>query len=124
MSSRESIKWLAVLCLLLSGCATSSGSDLRGKPATPQISAQAVQGGIAVRYEIPASEPPVHTLLLTVSAKNKLDAVRSKQIHSPPDQGEATLPLPFGAGPPYLAAASTFSWLGERSQTTVADVDP
>jgi hypothetical protein len=124
VTSRLSIKSLLVLCVLLSGCAASSGSSLNGKPATPQITAQSVKGGIVVRYEIAPSEPPVYTLLLTVNAKNKLDAVRSDEIHSPPSQGKATLPLPLGAGPPYLAAASTFSFRGERSKTVVVGVKP
>lgn len=93
------------------------------RPATPSLTARRTGNAVSVRYDIPARGADVSYILLTVTARNKLDATRSKKFRPNNDSGVVRLPLPLADGP-YVAAASTFTARNERSVTRVADVLP
>lgn len=94
------------------------------RPSAPEISAEGTKDdGIAVRYKIPNNGAPAKFILLSVTAKNKLDATRIKTIPLRADQGVAHLPRPLFDGP-YIAAGSTFTGRKARSETRVANVAP
>jgi hypothetical protein len=93
------------------------------RPLAPKITARSSKAGVTFRYAIPKGDPPAKYLLLSVSAKNHLDATRTKTIRLGADHGVVTLPRPLAAEP-YIAAGSTFTARKERSETRVASVAP
>ena len=99
----------------------SSAVQQQPQPSSPEISAESTNHGIAVHYKVPDSGAPAKFILLSVTAKNKLDATRSKTIRLWADHGVVQLPHPFADGP-YIAAGSTFTARKARSETRVANV--
>jgi hypothetical protein len=93
------------------------------QPVAPTLNAHRAGKGILVRYELPTRGTDARYILLTVTAKSKLDATRSTKFMLRADRGAVRLPLPLATGP-YIATASTFSDKDERSDTTVVDVLP
>jgi hypothetical protein len=102
--------------------ADSAERQLR-QPAAPFLSARRTGGNILVRYKLTPRGADASYILLTVTAKNKLEATRSKKFSLKTDHGAVRLPLPLADGP-YIATASTFTARDERSDTQVVDVLP
>ena len=109
----------------LSRAAKSFGSSRRAlaRPATPSLRARRAGDGILIHYNLSPHGVEAESILLTVTAKDKLDATRSKTIRVKTNQGAVHLPLPLADGP-YIATASTFTAKGERSDTQVVGVAP
>jgi hypothetical protein len=93
------------------------------QPVPPKITARTSRNGIRIQYVIPNGGPTARYILLSVSAKNHLDATRTKAIRLRADHGIVLLPRPLATGP-YVAAGSTFTAHKERSATRVANVMP
>jgi len=93
------------------------------RPATPSLSARRAGDDILVRYSVPNRGADASYILLTVTAKNKLDATRSKKFKLRADHGAVRLPLPLAEGP-FIATASTFTAKDERGDVQVVDVLP
>jgi Tol biopolymer transport system component len=93
------------------------------QPVAPTLYARRAGGGIQLRYVVPNHGADARYILLTVTSKSKLDATRSQKFMLRTHHGAILLPLPLADGP-YIATASTFSDMDERSDTTVVDVLP
>lgn len=99
----------------------AAGEPSLPEPLTPTIKARSSGGRIQIRYELPKAVPNAEHLLLSVSSKDQPDATRTDIIEIHSRQGVAYLPRPLGPAP-YVAAASTFTGRGERSDTRAVDV--
>jgi hypothetical protein len=108
---------------LRSAPAQGSGERQLPQPIAPSLVARRAGRSILVGYKVPNSGVNARYILLTVTAKSKLDATRSEKFMLRSDHGTVRLPLPLAAGP-YIASASTFSSRDERSDTTVVHVNP
>jgi hypothetical protein len=103
------------------GSMAQSREEKLPQPAEPEITARSSKDGVAIHYAIPKGAAPAKYLLLSISAKDRLDAIRTKTIELQTDHGVAHLPRPLAAGP-YVVAGSTFTGSKERSKTQVANV--
>jgi WD40-like Beta Propeller Repeat len=104
--------------------APNTGSERRLQPpSAPSISARRAGESILVRYNLAHRGTDASYIVLTVTAKNTLDATRSKKFSLRTDRGATRLPLPLADGP-FIATASTFSAKDERSDIQVVDVLP
>lgn len=105
--------------------APNAGSSERrlSRPSAPSITARRAGDSALVRFNLANRGADASYILLTITAKNKLDATRSKKFALKTDRGAAHLPLPLADGP-FIATASTFTAKGERSEVQVVDVLP
>jgi hypothetical protein len=105
--------------------APNAGSSERrlALPSPPSLSARHAGDRILVRYNLANRGADASYILLTVTAKNKLDATRSKKFSLRGDRGAVRLPVPLADGP-FIATASTFTARNERSETRLVDVLP
>jgi hypothetical protein len=99
----------------------SAGEPSLPEPLTPTIKARMSGQKIQIRFELPKAGPDAKHLLLSVSSKDRPDATRTGTIEIQSRRGVAYLPRPLGPAP-YVAAASTFTGRGERSDTRAMDV--
>jgi Vacuolar protein sorting-associated protein 62/WD40-like Beta Propeller Repeat len=112
----------AKLALRAAPNASSSERQLP-RPSAPSLSARRSGNSILVHYNLANRGADASYILLTVTARNKLDAARSKKFSLKTDRGAARLPLPLADGP-FIATAGTFTAKDERSEVQVVDVLP